>query len=81
MEGVDRRVASALRHEAFALFGADPSDERAGLFIDMSVAILSGLIMARATSYGRRGGRRREDQVLAAWKAAAPTILSQAAVG
>lgn len=78
MEGVDRRLRSSIRRQAIELFGADPDDGRAVLFIDMSLLLLSGLSLARGTAHGR-STRQRENLILAAWQEAAPVLLAQTA--
>jgi AcrR family transcriptional regulator len=78
LRGVRGRLTAVVRQKSFELFGADPGDANAGMVIEMTLAMLSGLSVARYTGIGsgRRGRRQRE--VVAAWKAAAPVLLAAA---
>jgi AcrR family transcriptional regulator len=77
LEIVERRVTPAVRRQAFDLFGADPRDEQAVLWIDLSLAVLSGLNFPQGMGHA---GRRDEAQLLEAWKSMAPAILAHQAV-
>ena len=77
LAGLRTAFTGAIRKETFALVGAEPHDEAAALFIEMTLAMMTGLVTARMTGIGTQQQRaRREAQILAAWKAAAPAVIS-----
>ncbi len=74
--GVRGRLTTVIRQQSLELFGAEPGDKEAALFIEMTLAMLSGLSLARYTGVGvGRGRTRREREILGAWKATAPALL------
>jgi AcrR family transcriptional regulator len=74
--GVRERLSSVIREQTFELFGLDSSHVDARLYIEMTLAMLGGLSVARYTGIGiDRGRSRRERTVLAAWKRATPALL------
>jgi len=77
--GVRGRLTNVIRQQSFELFGAEPGDSDAGLFIEMTLAMLSGLWLARYTGVGAgRGRTRREREILAAWKTIAAAWIEPA---
>lgn len=81
LESVRQRLTTMIRDASFALFGADRDNVAVGLFIEMNLAMLSGLMTARLTGIGgRRSRAKREAEVLGAWKAAAPVLLAELGV-
>ena len=76
--GVRGRLTTVIRRQSLELFGAEPGDNEVALFIEMTLAMLSGLSLARYTGVGvgrGRGRTRREQEILAAWKATAPALM------
>ncbi|MGH9139097.1 MAG: TetR/AcrR family transcriptional regulator [Acidimicrobiales bacterium] len=82
VETVRDRLTNLIREDSFLLVGADSSDVNVGIFIEMTLALVSGLWLARYTGIGvGRNRARRERQVLAAWKEAAPVLLKTNKLG
>lgn len=72
---VERRVMPAVRRQALDLFGADPDDDAAAAWVDLSLILLTGLNVTRGT--GAQRTRRHEAEILATWKSLAPLVLAQ----
>ncbi len=70
------RLFTVIAEAGCAMFGTDSGDEEAGIFIEMTLALFTGLALVRYTGLGRGPNRaRRERQILEAWKATAPLLV------
>jgi AcrR family transcriptional regulator len=77
VRGLRPVLTAAVREAGFELFGGDPDDAAMALFIELNLAVLSGLMTARITGLAGRRRSRRESQLLEAWKDAAPLLLAR----
>lgn len=77
LDGLRERLTATIRDRSYGLFGASRDDQAAGLFIEMTLAMLSGLLVARGSGIGGKRRPRREAELMAAWKAVAPMLLAE----
>jgi AcrR family transcriptional regulator len=77
VRGLRPVLSRTVRDAGFELFGGDADDGAMGLFIELNLAVLSGLMTARITGIAGRRRTRREAQLLEAWKDVAPLLLAR----
>ncbi|MGH9246873.1 MAG: TetR/AcrR family transcriptional regulator [Acidimicrobiales bacterium] len=76
LDPVRDRLSRAIEHHTREAFGDTKEAATLATFIDMTLAVLAGLALARLTRVPLdRSQGAREERLLVGWKAAAPAVL------